>query len=143
MTDWKFEKVDNDFPQIKVGSYKMRIENAEEQVSSKGNDMIKLTLTVSGEMSKLFDYIVYMPENRDITNAKLTKLFNSFGIDNDLNCQNWKGKIGAGVVKIDENGFSKINYYIPKNKQNDLGSWVEPTRSTFTPVDVDKEPLPF
>ena len=144
--DWKYERTETEFGQIPVGKYRCRIANAETTTSKAGNDMIKLTLDISGQNSKVWDYIVFMPDNAEITNRKLTALFDSFGIDGDLNCQNWIGKVGACMIKVDENEYRKVNYYLNKSQQAELPVWVEPktdgTGATpSTPVTDDDIPF--
>ena len=48
----------NKYPIIPEGTYRVRIEDAEEATSHRGNNMIKLTLAVSGYTSKLWHYII-------------------------------------------------------------------------------------
>lgn len=125
--DWKFEKTETEFKKVPVGKHRLRIEDVEATVSKNGNDMYKITLAVSGYNNKIWHYIVFMPEHPEITNRNLTALMDSFGIDmGDLNIEHWKGKVGAGMVKYDENEYAKINYFIRKEQQAGLPSWVEP-----------------
>ncbi len=68
---------------IPEGDYRVRIENAEEATSHANNNMIKLTLAISGYSSKLWYYLVLndnSPEEIKKTNKKLGKIFESFGI---------------------------------------------------------------
>lgn len=146
--DWKYERTETEFQKIPVGKYRCRIEEAEVCTSKAGNDMIKLTIAVSGQSRKIWDYIVFMPDNAEITNRKLTALFDSFGIEEgNFDCQTWVGKVGACMVKWDENEYEKVNYYINKKGQETLPAWVEPatdgtsTKSEFTPVTDDDIPF--
>lgn len=146
MRDWKYERTETEFQQIPAGKYRCRIEEAEVATSKAGNDMIKLTLAISGHNQKVWDYIVFMPDNAEITNRKLTALFDSFGIDGDLDCQKWIGKVGACMIKIDENEFRKVSYYIHKRLQDEMPAWVEPSSentgaSPSTPVTDDDIPF--
>lgn len=147
--DWKYERTEAEFKKIPVGRYRCRIEGAEAQTSKAGNDMIKLTLAISGQSRKIWDYIVFMPDNAEITNRKLTAIFDSFGIEEgNFDFQSWVGKVGACMVKIDENEYEKVNYYIKKSQQDTLPNWIEPTsdgtpqKSEFSPMSDDEE-LPF
>lgn len=146
--DWKYERTEAEFKKIPVGKHRCRIEEAEAQVSKAGNDMIKLTLAISGQNRKVWDYIVFMPDNAEITNKKLTAIFDSFGIEEgNFDFKNWIGKVGACFIKIDENEYEKVNYYIKKEQQNTLPNWIEPTsdgtqKSEFSPMNDDEE-LPF
>ena len=143
--DWKFERTETEFEKIPVGKHRCRI--AEMTTSKNGNDMIKLTLAISGHNRKIWDYIVFLPDNAEITNRKLTALFDSFGIeDGNFECSKWVGKVGACMVKIDENEYEKVNYYLNTKQQTDLPAWVEPTSdnssgSVSTPITDDDIPF--
>ena len=146
--DWKYERTETEFQKIPVGKYRCRIEQAEATTSRAGNDMIKLTIAVSGQSRKIWDYIVFMPDNAEITNRKLTALFDSFGIEEgNFDFQTWVGKVGACMVKWDENEYEKVNYYINKKGQETLPAWVEPAtdgtgaKSEFTPITDDDIPF--
>lgn len=130
---WNFNENDyqeNDFAIIPVGDYRVRIANAEETKSKNGNDMIKLTLDVSGHSSSLWHYLVFMPDNAKMINQKLGQIFDSFGITpGDMNTQNWLGKVGGARVKHElYNGenFAKINYFLSRAKVDKLPDWQEP-----------------
>ena len=127
--DWKFERQDDSFEVVPVGTHRVRIEGVEKAISQNGNDMLVLELAVSNYKSHIWDYIVFLADKPEITNAKLTKLFDSFGIeDGDFNTANWIGKAGACVTKLDEydgKEKAKVNYYIHKRKQVDLPPFVD------------------
>lgn len=137
MIDWKFSTEDYEeqsFRPIPVGDHRVRIASAEEQTSSKGKQMIKLVLDVSGYNSTIWHYIVFMPENTKLTNQKLGELWNSFGIPQgnfDLNA--WKGKVGAAKVKheiYEGNPNPKVSYFISKDRQDKLPAWQEPANAS-------------
>ena len=153
---WNFNADDYQEPSfsvIPVGDHRVRIKDAEETKSQKGNDMIKLTLEVSGHSSTLWDYIVFMPDNQQMTNRKLGGIFSSFGIQpGNLNVDSWKGMVGACRVKHEKyNGEdqAKVAYYLGKDKQETLPPWsggpasVTGGGSDFVPVTVSDEELPF
>lgn len=148
---WNFNADDyqeTSFSVIPVGDHRVRIKDAEETQSRNGNDMIKLTLEVSGHSGSLWDYIVFMPDNQQMTNRKLGGIFASFGITpGDLNTANWKGKVGACRVKHEMyNGEAqpKVAYYLSKEKQEQLPPWSGPGGVTggFAPA-VNDDDLPF
>ena len=149
--EWKFERQNDDFEVIPVGTHRVRIEGAEKAISkSSGNDMIILELAVSGYSSHIWDYIVFLAENPEITNKKLTRIFDSFGIeDGNFNTANWIGKVGACVTKIEEydgKEKAKVNYYIHKNKQGDLPAFVDKSEKKDFRKDLKEDPsgdLPF
>lgn len=154
MVNWNFNAADYEeqsFKPIPVGDHRVRIASAEEKVSGKGNQMIVLTLEVSGHSSKIWHNLTLLTNNQKLTNQKLGELWNSFGIpQGNFNLQQWVGKVGAAKVKHEEyNGESnaKIAYFINKDRQDKLPAWQEPNKSNSggfeaipTPTDDD---LPF
>lgn len=149
--EWNYQRTENTYDEIPVGKHRVRIAGAEKAISKSGNDMLVLTLDVSGYNSRLWHYVVFMPDRPEITNRKLTEIFDSFGIaDGDFNLKNWIGKVGACVTKQDEYG-TKVNYFINRKKQGELPPWKEPSESTsgraaastMTPVEADDDELPF
>ncbi len=151
MINWNFDAnqfdPDRGFEPVPVGDHRVRVEDAEEQVSKTGRDMIKLTLAVSGHSSKLFHYIVFMEERQDITNQNLGMFFDSFGITpGDMNLQNWIGKVGAARVKheqYDGKQQARVAYFILWSKQGDLPPWKESGSgngsSSYTPRSFREE----
>lgn len=133
MINWNFDESqveERSFEVVPVGKHRVRIESAEECTSSKGNDMIKVVMQVSGMAAKLFHYIVFMPDNTQLTNTKLSEFWDSFGIPKgNLNTATWTGKIGACKVKHEEyNGepSPKVSYFLRKKDQDALPAWQEP-----------------
>ena len=124
---WNYERKENNLGKIPAGRHRLRIEDAEMTESKAGNDMIKLTLSVSGQSRTMWDYIVFMEDKPEITNGKFTAIYDSFGIpEGEFDLSKWVGAVGAGQTKIDENDYEKVQYYIKKDKQGDLPNWVEP-----------------
>lgn len=126
--NWGFDPNDvEEFGLVPAGDHRVRIADAEETTSKSGNDMIKMTLDVSGVSSKLFYYLVFMPDNTTMTNTNLKRLWDSFGIEpGNLNCASWIGKVGAARVKHEEyNGDqqARISYFIARSKQEALPAW--------------------
>lgn len=133
MINWNFDESqveERSFEVVPVGKHRVRIESAEECTSSKGNDMIKVVMQVSGMAAKLFHYIVFMPDNTQLTNTKLAEFWDSFGIPKgNLSTGSWVGKIGACKVKHEEyNGepSAKVSYFLHKKDQDALPAWQEP-----------------
>ena len=127
--EWNYQREESTFEEIPVGEHRVRIADAEKAISKNGNDMLVLTLDVSGYMSKLWHYVVFMPDHPEITNRNLTSIFDSFGIaDGDFNLANWKGKVGACMTKQDEFG-TKVRYFLSKKKQESLPPWKETSES--------------
>lgn len=147
MIRWKFDANQYDpnksFELIPVGDHRVRIETVEEQTSKSGNDMLKLTLSVSGYGSKLFHYIVFMPDKPEVTNQILGSVFDSFGIQQgNMNIYDWQGKIGVARVKheqYDGKPQAKIAYFLLRSKQGDLPPWQEKGDKNFTSVREEEE----
>lgn len=146
--EWNYQREESTFEEIPVGEHRVRIADAEKAISKNGNDMLVLTLDVSGYKSRLWHYVVFMPDHPEITNRNLTSIFDSFGIaDGDFNLANWKGKVGACMTKQDEYG-TKVRYFINKNKQDKLPPWKEPSAKGEAPKgqvlqEVNGDDLPF
>ena len=139
---WQFKRTEQSFDQIPAGDHRVVIDSAEQAVSKNGNDMLVIKLRVSGYNSMLWHYIVFMDSKPEITNQRLTQLFDSFGIeDGNFNLASYVGKAGAAHVKIDDQGYSKVAYFIHKNKQDKLPPWKGelPTPSQAIPVETPDE----
>lgn len=146
---WNYKREEKSFVVLPEGDYRVKVENAEKKVSKSGNDMIELSLQVSGTNRKLFHYIVFMEDRPEITNQMLTQFFDSFGgiKEGELDSKKWKGKIGAVHVKHEEyNGEkrAKIAYFINSSKQGNLPAWKEAESETYTVQNnADDDDLPF
>lgn len=155
--NWKFNAQDYQemsFSIIPAGDHRVRIANAEELTSKNGNDMIKLTLEVSGHSGSLWHYVVFMPDNPQTTNQKLGQLFDSFGMAPNMNISSWIGKVGGARVKHEKyNGedSAKVSYFLSRNKVDNLPAWQDApgkasvTGGASTPnfTAVDDGDLPF
>jgi len=138
MVKWDYKETDYepiDYSILPVGSYRVRIEQVIEKKFSSGNEGFEIVLDVSGSNSKLWYYLVLLPDNPKQTNQRLGLFFDCFGIaDKNVGTgQQWLGKIGAVRVKHEaykDNMTAKVQYLITKDKQNELPAWVEPSNST-------------
>lgn len=147
---WQFNSNDyeeNSFAPLPVGDHRVRIANAEETKSKNGNDMVVLTLDVSGHSSSLWYYLVFMPDNPQMTNNKLGQIFNSFGITpNDMNTKNWIGKVGGARVKHEKyNGedTAKVSYFLTREKVDKLPAWADaPGKASVTGGNARFEEIP-
>lgn len=140
---------------IPPGKYRVRIDDAEEKVSSTGKDMVKLTLKVSGYNSKIWHYLVLdgsSPEAKARTDDKLGRLFDSFNIpQGDMNEGNWKGKVGAAEIKNepDNKGTMRavVSWFIKRKEQDELPNWQEQAtakiNSEMVDFDSGESPVPF
>lgn len=106
-----------------VGKHRLRVEEAEEGRSKNGNDMIKVTFSISGFAGRLFHYFV----DNEYLQRNIDPFFDSFGIKpGDFNFLNWRGKTGAAIVKhalYEGNPQARISCFILKSKQADLPAW--------------------
>lgn len=154
---WNFNADDyqeKDFEIVPIGDHRVRIKDAEETTSKNGNDMIKLTLEVSGHSSLLWYYLVFTADNPQRVNQKLGQIFSSFGITpGDMNVENWKGKVGAVNVKhelyMGENRAA-VRYFLAKKDQGKMPAWSDPAGrasvtggGSYDPVNVSDDDLPF
>lgn len=138
--NWNFnaqEAVTEEFAPIPVGDHRVRIAEVTQKQSSKGNDMLEFVLDVSGHNGRLWHYIVFMPENTQMTNQKLGQLFDSFELQPNClqNLQSMVGRVGAARVKHEMyNGESqaKVHYLVSRAKQAELPPWQEPSRTSIT-----------
>jgi len=132
MIDWKFNAEEQQFDEVPVGNIRLRVKQVEEAKAQSGKDMLILTFDVSGCRATLRHYIVFLPDNPEVTNRNLTQFFDSFGINRgDFNINNWVGKVGgAFTFKNDYNDkeYVKVKYFLSKKQQESLSAWVEPTK---------------
>lgn len=132
--DWNYEETKSDFEseQIPNGDYRMIIRGAEKAMSKdtvNPKKMIKLKLGVSGYAKNIYHYIVFLPNNREITNRNLTNFFRSFGIEGgNFNLDSYLGKEGAGRVEIDSNGYEKVKYFLEGNMKDRLPAFAPPAK---------------
>lgn len=154
--NWSYNADDykeQDFSILPEGDYKLRVAEVVEKTFKSGNQGFEITFDISGKNSKLWYYLVLMPDNVAMTNQKLGAFFKSFGItDTDLNhSAAWVGKIGACRTRIRKSeqygDKAEIHYFLnPEDKRvKALGDWVESGNSAmasegFQPVDND---VPF
>ena len=148
---WQFKREERQFDSIPVGDHRVRIASVEMTTSKSGNEMLKIVLDVSGYSAKLFHYIVFLPDNPQMTNRKLTELFDSCGIsENEAgNYPAWVGRAGAVHTKEDEFG-TKVAYFISEDSKryHDLPAWKDAGNGTKLPngmkvADMDDDSIPF
>ncbi len=132
--DWNYEETKGDFEseQIPNGDYRMIIRGAEKAMSKdtvNPKKMIKLKLGVSGYAKNIYHYIVFLPNNREITNRNLTNFFRSFGIEGgNFNLDSYLGKEGAGRIEIDSNGYEKVKYFLEGTMKDRLPAFAPPVK---------------
>ncbi|MDR1874571.1 MAG: hypothetical protein LBQ90_06120 [Synergistaceae bacterium] len=132
MIGWEYNAQDyreNNYQIVPVGDHRVRIEEADERRSKTGKDMIRLTLKVSGFHGKIFYYLVFDPQNTQMTNQNLGAIFESFGIPvGEMNILLWRGKVGAARVKhTTYQGEQRpaVSWFLSRKKQAGLPPWEE------------------
>jgi hypothetical protein len=147
--NWNFNKdVEKPtFKAIPVGNYRCRIESAEEKQSKAGNDMIEMKLSISGQKSSLWFYLVFFSDGldragnplRNITDRNLASVYECFGIvEGSLNPAEWIGKVGGVKVKHemkDGDPQARVHYFLNKAQQVGLPAWVEESGVVIPNVD--------
>ena len=137
MADWKYVREER--TKITEGDYRLSIVDAQEAVSqSSGNRMIVLTVQPNGSDIKIHYYIVY----NEYFNRNMTQFYDSFNIEEgDFNLLTWVGAVGAGRLKLDDQGYLKVAWFINKDKAQKLPEWVGemPERQTVTDLDGFKD----
>ena len=105
---WDYEEQEREFENIPDGDYRLIIRSAEKAFSKDPKNpkkMIKLKLGVSGFSKSIYHYIVFLPNNREITNRNLTNFFRSFGIQGgNFDLTSYVGQVGAGRIETDDKG---------------------------------------
>lgn len=148
--DWNYEETKSDFESetIPNGDYRMIIRGAEKAMSKdtvNPKKMIKLKLGVSGYAKNIYHYIVFLPNNREITNRNLTNFFRSFGIEGgNFNLDSYLGKEGAGRVEIDSNGYEKVKYFLEGTMKDRLPAFAPPAKKEKVKApDWKDDDIPF
>ena len=148
--DWNYEETKSDFEseQIPNGDYRMVIRGAEKAMSKdtvNPKKMIKLKLGVSGYAKNIYHYIVFLPNNREITNRNLTNFFRSFGIEGgNFNLNSYLGKEGAGRIEIDSNGYEKVKYFLEGTMKDRLPAFAPPVKKAkVVEPKQEEDDIPF
>lgn len=131
MGNWDY--VREETPRLQPGDYRVEITNAEEKVSSNGNQMIVITVKPNGSDISINYYIV----KNQYFNRNMTSFFDSFNVEEgNFNFMTWIGAVGAARLKEDENGYLKVSYFISKSRAANLPEWVGdiPERQTVTKI---------
>ena len=147
--NWDYEETKSDFEseQIPNGDYRMIIRGAEKAMSKdtvNPKKMIKLKLGVSGYAKNIYHYIVFLPNNREITNRNLTNFFRSFGIEGgNFNLNSYLGKEGAGRIEIDSNGYEKVKYFLEGTMKDRLPAFAPPEKKAKVVEPKQEDDIPF
>ena len=150
MLNWKYNPENYNaegYQLVPPGEYRVRIDNAEEKVSSTNKPRVKLTLKVSGYNGHVWKYIVLdssTPEAVQKTDNRLGRIFDSFGIEaGDMNLEDWKGKVGGVSIKNepDDKGVMRasVSWFLRRDEQDKLPLWQEHPVGKVNPEMVDLE----
>ena len=141
---WQFKHVEDNFPVIPEGRYRVIIVDAEKAVSkSSGNDMLVIKMAVSGYKSSVWAYIPFLDDRPEITNRILTQMFDCFQIEEgnfDLN--SYIGKAGGVAIKHDDDGRAKFHYFLRSREVEKLPAWQgeRPVVNKFDELPVVEDP---
>lgn len=145
---WNYERTESEFEKIPEGRHRIMIRNVEKTESQAGNEMLKFEFNVSGTNSRLFHYIVFLPDRPEITNRNLTQFFDSFTDieDGNFDFMSWIGKVGAAEVEHDGE-YVRVKRFLPKRAQASLPPWKDAGNNTTTMMsgftEVDDDDMPF
>ena len=146
MTDWaNYYKREEGKSSKKVqGQLRCVITSAEEAKSKTGKDMIVVSVKPSGAEFSVKHYIV----KNEYFNRNMTVFFDSFPAinDGDFNFAKWIGAEGAARFTLDENGYTKIKWFIEADKQAELPPFEGTKPEGVTDLDfhdVNEDDLPF
>ena len=152
---WTFKREEQTFEQIAAGDHRAIITNVERKTSRAGNDMLELTLAVSGYNSTIKSWIVFLEDRPEITNRTLTQLMDSFSIpESDMqncNVENWIGRSGGIHVEMregnDSNEYASVRYFLTGRKLENLPPWQGEAPKTIsgfaTATPGEEDDLPF
>lgn len=140
MIDWKYDPKNYEGEMnelIPAGDYRVRIEEAKEQVSHSGKEMIRLKLKVNGNKTPLWYYVVFdgsSEESRKRTDQRLGSVYESFKIERgNLEVRDWVGKYGGVRIRNrpDSNGDlrSEVHYVLSSKRTSELPMWQEDSQT--------------
>ena len=133
MSKWSNYRYIERRPPLSAGNYRAVIIDVEETKSKSGNDMLVIELRISGGVC-VKDYIVA----NDYFDENISRLFDAFpeiGVGN-FNFMEWIGAMGAVRLKIDDEGYAKVHYYLTPDKAENLPEFEgkRPERQTVTSI---------
>lgn len=139
MTDWNYQREETRTDALK-GKYRCVIVDVEETVSkTSGLPMIVITVRPSGTKFKVKTYLV----KNDKFNRNATSFFDSFPEieEGTFNFVEWIGCVGAALFDEDEQGYTKLKWFISASKAEGLPPFEgeKPERQTVTKLEKEVE----
>ena len=139
MSDWGYQREDSR-PDALKGKYRCVIVDVEETTSkTSGLPMIVVSVRPSGTKFKVKTYIV----KNDKFNRSMTAFFDSFPEigDGNFNFVEWSGAEGAAEFGEDEQGYTKLRWFISASKAEGLPPFEgeKPERQTITALEEEQE----
>lgn len=146
MADWNYQREDSRTDALK-GKYRCVIVDVEETTSkTSGLPMIVVTVRPSGTKFKVKTYIV----KNDKFNKNMTQFYDSFPEipEGTFNFVEWVGCEGAAEFGEDEQGYTRLKWFISAQKAEGLPPFEgeKPERQVVTKIDEmddDDDELPF
>ena len=145
MAEWNYTREDTRSDALK-GKYRCVIVDVEETTSkTSGLPMIVVTVRPSGTKFKVKTYIV----KNDKFNKNMTQFYDSFPEipEGTFNFVEWVGCEGAAEFGEDEQGYTRLKWFISASKAVSLPAFEgeKPERQVVTKIDEvdDDDELPF
>lgn len=137
--DWNYQREDTRSDALK-GKYRCVIVDVEETTSkTSGLPMIVVTVRPSGTKFKVKTYI---PKNERF-NRNMTAFFDAFPEieDGNFNFIEWIGCEGAAEFGEDEQGYTRLKWFISASKAEGLPPFEgeKPERQTITALEEEQE----
>ena len=137
MADWGYQREEHSTDALK-GKYRCVIVDVEETTSnSSGLPMIVITVRPSGTKFKVKTYLV---KNENF-NRNATSFFDAFPEigDGNFNFVEWIGAEGAASFDEDENGYTKLKWFISAAKAEGLPPFEgeKPERQTVSRLEEE------
>jgi hypothetical protein len=133
----QYSKEDYNFPLIPEGEYQVKILDVKYKSSSTGKDMYVIKIGLVDEPGILFYNLVFAPENPQMTNQNLGRIYDSFDIPaGEMNSAKWIGKVGAAKIKhetYNNKDRAVVENFLIKERQEELGF--------LTPFDIEEDTL--
>lgn len=116
------------------GKHRCVIVDAKETTSqTSGLPMWVITVTPNGSKIKVNSYIV----KNEFFNRNMTSFFDSFGIERgNFKSLEWINAMGAANFAVDEEGYTKVKWFLTPKQAESLPAWVGPVpeRQTVTEI---------